>query len=165
MNIEQLYKKYYVQLYKFALKLTGCENVSNDLVQDVFVKAYDKRKILSSIENIRAWLYKILYNDFKNQYKRVKTFERIISEIEDEPLIVDTEKLYDKNEIRSIVKKAIESFPERDRSMLLLYYNGLSYAEIADVLEMNPNSVGKTLARNISKLTSNLKIQYHELFV
>lgn len=163
MNIEFYYNKYYVQLYKFALKLSKCEILSDDLVQDAFVKLHEK-KGLSDSSNIRAWLYKVIYNDFINQVKRSNTLEKILSLNESSERVSDTDKNYDDSEIRNIVINAIDLFPERQKAILLLYYDGLSYADIATVLEMNPNSVGKTLSRSISKLTNQLKQQYHELF-
>ena len=58
----------------------------------------------------------------------------------------------------------LEKLPEKDRSILLLYNHGLSYAEMAEVLEINPNSVGTTLVRAINTLKELLKHHYNEMF-
>ena len=58
----------------------------------------------------------------------------------------------------------LDKMPEKERQLLYLYHEGLSYNEMAEVLDMNPKSVGKTLARAIHKFQSILKEQHYELF-
>jgi DNA-directed RNA polymerase specialized sigma24 family protein len=45
-----------------------------------------------------------------------------------------------------------------------MYSNGLKYSEIAEVLNLNPNSVGKMISRTIEKFVKIVKKEYHELF-
>lgn len=46
----------------------------------------------------------------------------------------------------------LNKLQEKEKDILLLYHNGFSYAEMAEIMEINPNSVGKTLVRAIEKL-------------
>ena len=76
----------------------------------------------------------------------------------------DLHEEYAKNEKQSIVLEMLDKLTKKDREILLLYHNGFSYAEMAEILGINPNSVGKTLVRAIEKLKIILKTQYHEMF-
>jgi RNA polymerase sigma factor (sigma-70 family) len=73
-------------------------------------------------------------------------------------------KTYIKNEKQRIVMTELNLLPEKDRNLLILYKQELSYNEIAQILDMNVTSVGTTLARAIEKFSENLKKKHHELF-
>jgi RNA polymerase sigma-70 factor (ECF subfamily) len=68
-------------MYNFALKLTTDPDDANDLLQDTFLKAF---KYIDSFEegtNAKAWLFRILKNNFINDYRK-KVRNPIISELE-----------------------------------------------------------------------------------
>lgn len=165
MSFEQVYNKHYRELFCFAHHLTNCKFQCEDLVHETFVRFYEENRKGVPIQNSRAWLYKVLLNlhkttvsTDKRRSEKLQTIET--SEISDDDInkqIADAEK-------KEIVMEALKGLEERDRHILGLYRRGLSYSEIAEVLEMNKTSVGTTLARAIEKLQQNLKKNYHELF-
>ncbi|MFT3932814.1 MAG: sigma factor [Chitinophagaceae bacterium] len=53
----QLYDQYHQRIYNLALHITRTELIAEDLVQDVFIKVWEKRAGLSAVDNINAWLY------------------------------------------------------------------------------------------------------------
>jgi RNA polymerase sigma-70 factor (ECF subfamily) len=71
---------------------------------------------------------------------------------------------YTKHEQRQIVFEMLDKLGEKEKAIILLYNHGLSYSEMADVLELNPNSIGTTLVRAIGRLKETLKSHYHEMF-
>jgi RNA polymerase sigma factor (sigma-70 family) len=115
--------------------------------------------------NPRAWLYKVFLNQFKTQFeienRRINNNE---SMNESNDLIVDPHIDYIKSEKKEILIKMLDQLEEREKEILVLYHNGFSYSEMAEILEMNPNSIGKTLVRAIETLKQTLKIHYHEMF-
>lgn len=165
MTLEETYKTYYKELYRFAYQLTQSSSDSKDLVQNVFLKYNDVSSNRIKILNQRAWLYKVLYNIFLTQstnFQRRKTIEtRIYSK---QPGSYDPNEDYNKEELRKIMFEVIVSMQKKESVLLLLYYNGLKYAEIAEVLEINPNSIGKLLSRAIEKFVSIFKKEYNEMF-
>jgi len=64
---------------------------------------------------------------------------------------------YQRKERIELIRTALEQMHTRDRLILQLYMDGLSYTEMADVMEMNVNSIGKTLSRAINKVSALLK--------
>ena len=69
------------------------------------------------------------------------------------------------SELEQKIREAIDQLPiERKKVFVLSRYEGLKYKEIAEVLEINPKSVGTMLVRAIDKLKLLLKTEYHELF-
>jgi len=116
-------------------------------------------------ENPRAWLYKVFLNLFKTNIN-LNRHELNNSEIlvKAEERNFDLQSEYIRNEKQRIVIEMLEQLTKKEKEILLLYHNGFSYAEMAEVLEINPNSVGKTLVRAIERLKETLKIHYHEMF-
>ena len=161
MTFEEIYEANYQGLYRFAYQLTQSDEESKDLVQNVFLKYYEQQK---KITNTKSWLYKVLYNSFltlKSQEDRHRNIENQI--IKAQSRIIEPLEEYDKSEMKKIIFRIISSLPEKDRALLLLYYNGLKYSEIAEILEINPNSIGKILARSVKQFVEILKREYHEM--
>ncbi|UCG27891.1 MAG: sigma-70 family RNA polymerase sigma factor [Bacteroidales bacterium] len=161
MTFEKIYQTNYQGLYRFAYQLTRSDQESKDLVQDVFLRFHEQQK---RVTNTKSWLYKVLYNSFltmKSQADRHRNIENQIRNIQSG--IIDPHEEYDKSELRNIIFTAISSMPEKDSALLLLYYNGLKYSEIAEILEIHPNSIGKILARSVKQFVEKLKREYHEM--
>jgi len=69
---------------------------------------------------------------------------------------VSTEEEFIKNEKLSLLKRGLENLEIKDRIILGLYRDGLSYADMAHVLKVKKTSVGKTLSRAIEKLARQI---------
>ena len=165
MDFEKLYYRYYNEIHQFAFSLCFSRSKSDDLVQDTFFSLFKELKKGVELENPRAWLYKVTLNQWRNEYKqnrtiRAKNIQSNWSEINNHT----PETEFINQEKRRLVFERLEELPVKDRDILVLYQNGLSYAEIADVLDMKPRSVGTTLSRSIQRFKSKLKIKHNELF-
>lgn len=68
--LEALYQRYYKELYIFVFSLCGSESVTDDILQDTFLKALLTLK--DSHTNMRAWLYMVARNLYYNYYNRQK---------------------------------------------------------------------------------------------
>ncbi len=73
-------------------------------------------------------------------------------------------KIFSTEKNKQIVLKVLDTLPDNVKEILVLYNNGFSYAEIAEIMDINPASVGTTLVRAINKLKEILKLHYHEMF-
>jgi RNA polymerase sigma-70 factor (ECF subfamily) len=165
MTFNEVYIKHYNELRRFGRQLNISSELIEDLVQETFLRFYLELKKGISFENPRAWLYKVFLNLFKTDFSsnRIEVADSQGLRRVDEP-VSDFQEEYTKNEKQRIVIEVLDQMEKKDKEILMLYNNGFSYAEMAEVLEINPNSVGKTLVRAIEKLKETLKIQYHEMF-
>jgi len=164
MNFEQLYQLHYVAIYSYLRALLNHDAEAEDICQDTFVSLYQEMKKGGEPDNLRAWLFRVATNKSNNLFRRKKNYWEIIKIRKEEPGDGLEEELF-RRERRERVFKAIQKLEERDRQLVLLYHNELSYREMADVMGMNVNSVGKTLSRVIEKLTREIKSEAYELFV
>ncbi len=138
---------------------------SEDITQETFLKFYLEIKKNIEFQYPRAWLYKVYLNlartYFTNEALKKNNHE-ILSGSQSQ--ITDPHEEYSRNEKQRIVFEMLDRLPEKEKSILLLYNHGLSYSEMAEVLEINSNSIGTTLMRAIESLKGTLKVHYHEMF-
>ncbi len=165
MEFEEIYKLYYNEMKRFTFQLNIDENEKDDLIQDVFLKLYFEFQKNIKIENYRAWLYKTMLNKARNIHKTIKIHTEIDTDIYlSKKNYIDLHQEFDEKERKKIVLDTLNQMPEKEKEILLLYYDGLSYYEIANITEINYNSIGTTLVRAIQKFKNVLKLQYHEMF-
>jgi len=165
MSFDEVYKKHYQELRRFGRQLNLSDDKCEDLAQETFLRFYTELKKEVEFENPRAWLYKVYLNQFKTLYSLQKhNTKSQDSRLNSDELSADLFEEYSKNERKRIVFEVLDKLGERDKDILLLYNNGFSYSEMAEIIEANPNSVGTILVRAIENLKANLKIQYHEMF-
>jgi RNA polymerase sigma-70 factor (ECF subfamily) len=165
MFFDEVYDKHYNELRRFGHQLNIPAEKCEDLTQETFMKFYLEVKKNIVFNNPRAWLYKVYLNLFRTTYRSEKAEDHDagIDPIAQSAGIDIHEELV-KSEKQKIVFQMLNRLNQREREILLLYNKGLSYAEISEILDIKPNSVGTTLVRAIDKLKENIKIHYNELF-
>lgn len=164
MNFDQIYQTYYPELLQFARFMTNHREWGAEIVQESFVKLFEASRRGEYVENPRAWLYRVVRNHCINHNQRnrlVLSDDQAIYDGVQQADYADSEML---NERQRQLKRTISELPRQEQMMLFLYRKQFSYKEMAEVLQMNPNSVGKTLSRIIQKVTQKIKEVNHELF-
>jgi RNA polymerase sigma-70 factor (ECF subfamily) len=157
MDCNLMYQSYYRQIYVFIYRLTGNAEETSDLVHETFLKLYLSLKKGLIPENSKAWIYRIASNTCFTFLKRRAKFRDILKK-KSEEFLGDSESApyHPRNKIEqnlilkerlASIRKAFDKLPLKDRLILELFQNGLSYPEIARVLKMKEISIGKKLFR------------------
>lgn len=150
-----LYREYSKDLYRFIYSLIGNAEEAGDFTQDTFFKFYRQLQKGEKILKPKGWLFRAAANLCYNHLKRKKLFGVIIKKetprTEISPGDIETDLI--KEQEVHLLRKALEKLPVRDRLILTLYKNGFSTAEIARIIQVKINSVGKILARSVKKLS------------
>lgn len=135
------------------MHLVGDRTTAEDLAQEVFLRLY--RRPPDDLQAVGAWLHRVAtrvaydYTRKKSQQRRIQQREfEIGTAFASEP---SSEWLVLRNAEREAVVRALQQLVERDRQVLLLRYSGYSYAEIAEIVGINPNIVGTVLNRALSR--------------
>ncbi len=147
-QFRQLFREFYDPLCKYAFHLTTDRDSSEDIVQEVFTRIWEKHQEVITSLKIRAYLYQAVRNNcftFLEQKKRFPVSntdwqteeETAISwDITDEP-VEDNMRAY-----RDLLKNGIDKLPPKCREVFLLSRSGhLSNQEIADHLGISVNTV------------------------
>lgn len=147
------------ELYGAALRMTRNPSDAEDLVQETFLRAYRGFAGFEEGTNIRAWLHRILSNAFINTYRKKQRQPQTVSD-EEVPEWYLYEKLSASGAEPSAEARVIEALPDEDVqaaldaipeqfrvAVLLADVEGLSYKEIAEVLEIPIGTVMSRLHR------------------
>lgn len=146
------------RLYAAALRMTRNRADAEDLVQETFLRAYRGFAGFQQGTNIRAWLYRILDNTNKNNFRKSERRPKEASMPEDADDWFLFDRLADsadsaENQVLetipdSDVKAALESIPENFRiAVLLADVEGFSYKEIAETLDIPEGTVMSRIYR------------------
>lgn len=148
----ELVDRYQQKLSRYGRKfLLSTENIQ-DLVQDVFIKAYQNMQSFDTKQRFSPWIYRIAHNTFINALKKhshtpfsLFDFDTIIPHLAyDDPATREREQ----KEMRTLIDKGLQQLPPKYREIIILYYlEELNYKEIADILHVPTGTVGIRLAR------------------
>lgn len=157
---EAIYQKYAVTLSFFGFKLTKNKEIVNDAIQDVFINLWQKRAQLPQVQNIKAYLLKSLRN-------------RILRILESRSLTGNGEQpnegVQDSFEHRLILEELVEerltrlhaglqNLPTRQKEVInLRYFQNLKTEEIAEILDINYQSVSNLLYKGIKTLKKQIR--------
>ena len=157
---KELVEKHKISVLNLCLRFTGNKPDAEDLSQDVFMRIFQAAPRYEAKAAFTTWMYRIAVNLCLNYQRRKKllTFFSIDSNHGSEedhqrkiPDIISSERPdtdFEKKERQQFVQKAIQSLPENQRTVVILYrYQNLSYQEIADTLETSVSAVESRLFR------------------
>ena len=156
---EILFRTYYKDLCGYALNYLPCLDIAEGLVQDLFVTIWEKRKSIAIHTSFKSYLYRAVRNRCINYHRKAK-LENIanIDEISDETLRTSSFLgEIEENELREALESAIKTLPDRRRQVFILHrQEGLTYPEIAEVLDISVNTVETQMMRALRSIRSQL---------
>ena len=159
-TFEHIYNEQYRPMFRVAKKMVNCNQIASDIVQDVFISLYQKLNNGDIIRQPAAWLYRATYNKCIDHF-------RVQSSFSDNSILencyANDDFQSDKSEMIYTVNNVLSKMNPSEKLLTILYSEGLSYKEIAEVTGIKQTSVGKTLARTLQKFEQKFKSQYYEL--
>lgn len=164
MVIEHLFSIYFPRLNDFARKVVQDDVISQDIVQEVFVKVWEKRAVIENI-NMEAFLYRLVRNRCIDYIKHLRVVNKRMHEIQ---LSSKYEELYRidfvgnepyvmiEQELKQKIELTIQRLPERCREVFILSrMNNLKNKEIAEKLNINIKNVERHLSRALKAFRQN----------
>ncbi len=146
-----LIERYEQKMIRYAKKFLFDDTNATDLVQDVFIKAYEHIDSFDSAKKFSPWLYRIAHNCFINEIKRKLHEPLLVFDMDvffpGVPTGSPEEKAIEK-ELQVALDACINDMEQKYREVLILfYYEELSYAEISEVLRIPVATVGMRISR------------------
>ena len=166
--LEELYHRYYRELYIFVFSLCKSETVTDDILQDTFLKALLSLK--DSHTNMRAWLYMVarnLYYNYYNKQKKLLSMETEDLEQSTSAVFCVKSNSFVQNDIledvlqkeeRKNLWEAVNRLKGQKKEVIMLQYFGdFSIKEIAAMLKLTPGNVKVLSYRAKKELKEYLK--------
>ena len=150
-----LYRKYYVKLCRFAYYYLNSKELAEEIVQDLFLAFWDKREKITIDSNLESYLYISVRNAAFSKSRRINgkdnNWEDDIKDTEDSAHQFN-EELFSRK-----LKIAVSNLPERCRLVYCLkYIEGLTHTEIAQYLNIREKTIETQLYRALLKLRKEL---------
>jgi len=157
-----LFERHHGQLFNFLLRLTGNRHLSEDLVQEVFVRLLKYRHTYRGESQFTTWMFQIARNARIDHFRRSPREEvGMEDEIREHVSLLPTpsERAEHEEETR-IMLDALARLPEEKREVLLLHgLQGLKFEEIAKILKCSVNTIKGRAFRAIR----DLQVAVHQL--
>ena len=158
---EQIVKQHRQGMINVVYRMCGDPVLAEDAAQIAFVKAWMNLGRYRRDKSLRAWLYRIAVNsafDMLRKEKRMVDWDEKLAESKAQAQSEDPKMLLEKKERQEKVRRAVLDLPEASRSVLVLReYEGLSYQEIADSLEIPLGTVMSRLSYARKRLSESLR--------
>lgn len=146
-------------LKRYALRLTKCAHLAEDLVQDCLARALSRRHLFNNDANIRPWLFTVMHNLHVSNCRQAtvrSSFARSQMAVASEGREPGQEHIADLNK----VYRAINGLPKEQRDVVVLVtLQELSYQEAATMLGIPIGTVMSRLARGREKIRTVLKFE------
>jgi len=149
---------YHRKLHAYAFSLIDNKAQAQDIVQNVFLKTWQFRKKLNAKYPIQSFLYKSVYNEFINTYKKDKS-TMILQKKYYDFLYEEAEKIDEKGleKITEVVTKEIDKLPPKCKQIFSLSKKeGLTNIEISNYLNVSIKTVEAQITKAFSKLRESL---------
>ncbi len=161
----ELVVRYEDKLIRYARKFLSQPEDIEDLVQEVFIKAYTNIQSFDTSLRFSPWIYRIAHNVFVNELKRKSRFglgifdADIILPFLPAKEATDDEALAEESKLE--MEKMLETLSAKYREVLILhYFQELSYKEISDILQIPITTVGV----RISRARAELKLKHQKTY-
>lgn len=154
----KIYDAFLTPIYRYVV-FRFPQDLAEDLVADIFVKAWEKLHSYKSIANIpfSAWLFRIARHVVVDAYRGQRGFEEVSEDIVDEDIHNDPRHATERKLSMVHVRAALNGIPRYYREILLMHYvSGLSHAEIARSLRITEGGVRILKFRALRKLEALL---------
>lgn len=161
------------KLYNLAFRLVGDRQRAEEVVQETFLRAFDRAETFREGARVSTWLYRICAN-LSYDYLRAKRYRDAVS-LESRPSgnaeggtdslaerlpgpVEDPAEEAGRAEVRRAVRELMDALPDRERTVLILrHYEGMTFERIAEAMDLTSRTVQNCLRRARTKMFYGLR--------
>jgi RNA polymerase sigma-70 factor, ECF subfamily len=145
-EVPSLFGTHGASLYRFSRSMLDAPEEAEDVVQEVFLRLLQHLQAGGDRRNLRAWLFEVAANCCRDRLRRRRRWLPWRPELDRRTAPPESES----RDLR-LARAALRQLAPRDRLLLSLRAQGLSYSEIARAAGIEPVSVGRLLARAVDR--------------
>jgi len=148
----------------FVYKILGSREAAQEIVQDVFIKVWERRESLSGISDIGNYLFvltrNLTYNHIRDQSRASARFKQWADEMDIYENANATKDPEDHLELYlPVINAAISALPEQQRRVFeLAKREGMSYSQIAEEMQLSAETVKKYMKLALKSVRENVRI-------
>jgi len=159
-----LYERYHRQLFRFLFNMTRQKELSEDMVQNIFLRMLKYPDGFMGFGEFRMWMYHIARNALYDHFRKVKRTPAHSDLTNLDEIIVGeqyTDTMLEKEQELKILETAMDKLSDENRELLVLCrFQELKYHEIARILNTTEGAIKVRVHRALTLLRNNyLKIE------
>jgi len=159
----EIYTRYFDKLYNYGSKISHDAAITEDAIQDLFIELWNRRQNLNDqVKSIKFYLYTCLRREIIRRItKQNPTVE--ISEVESFEVELSHKSHYLSQQIDMELKKRLAAeidslTPKQREAIFLIYFDELSYQEVADIMSLKIKTVYNLIHQAITKLKGRREV-------
>lgn len=160
---KEIFFIYYSPLLRFVQNIVEDRQSAEEIVLDVMMKIWEKRKNLPSIINLRVYLYVSTKNmalNYLSKQRKVEILSLDNINIDFTPTALNPEQLMITAEMMRLINLAVNSLPPRCKLVFkLVKEDGLPYKEVAEILDISIKTIDNQLAIALRKISEAINLQ------
>jgi RNA polymerase sigma-70 factor (ECF subfamily) len=165
----QLADKQYRTLFNYAANFTSDREFIKDSIQELLIHIWEKRETIQ-IQFVTIYFLRALRNQLLQEFRRNNAANTLldideIGQLSDYQTVeteIEQSEIYSENQIK--VRSAINELPRRQKEAVFLkYFEGMDNEQIADLMQVNRQSVANLLFKAISFLKTHIQVLSHML--
>lgn len=154
----EIFRVMHPALLRYAIRLTGREQTAEDIVQEAFIRLWRRRQRLDPSESLRGLLYATVRNLAFNEQRDTKRRQNLLTEM-DQP---DRSPVPDATTGARMLQERMRAWinempPRRREAFQLSRFDGLSYSEIAAVMQLSVRTVERHIRLALAHLRKRLR--------
>lgn len=155
---KKIFLPYYQKLYRIAFRLLQDASEAEDMVQDAYIKLWDKRNELADIENTEAFAIVVLRNLCLDQLRKSKDHLHAKYEVDVPEQLSVIAQVETQDEL-DYIKQLVERLPEQQRQIMIFkHWDGYSDEEIEQITGMSAGNIRVSLSRARKTIREQFKV-------
>ena len=154
--MNMLLQNNYKALYGFTLKMTANEDLTEDIVQEVCLKAVVNINKFRGKSKFQSWLISIAINYYRDLIRKNKIIEYTEDKVSDNFINDESNNIIERIQVQEILKELNNMPYEKRISFILKHYYGYSYEEISKIFNCSEGTVKSRVFYTVSRLKKRI---------
>jgi RNA polymerase sigma-70 factor (family 1) len=137
-----VFDEYHQQLAAFVFTITRSRELTEEIIQDVFLKIWEERNTLPGLKNFTAYLFIVTRNHTLNAIRKLTQVRKKQEAVSHHFLQGEEEEVHSEN-YYTLLDNAVDQLPQQQKKVYLLRQQGLKHADIAYQMNISVHSVKK----------------------
>jgi RNA polymerase sigma-70 factor (ECF subfamily) len=153
-----LFNLFLPKLYPSAIKLIKSESAVEEIIQETFIKVWLNRDKLGEMENPGGWVFRVASNQCYDFLRMRALNDKLFVSTAVEPGGINvTHEWLDLKEVKRLIEAAVNELPEQRKKIYILSrHQGKTIQEIAETLQLSPNTVKNALVTSLKSIREYL---------
>jgi RNA polymerase sigma-70 factor (family 1) len=160
---KELYTSLYGSLFSFTKSIVASREMAEEIVSDVFINLWQRRKDLEKIENLKVYLYVAARNtSFNYLDKQKRTPTNRLDDLDSELISIyfDPEQLLVTADMLALIQKAVDLLPPKCKLIFkLIKDDGLRYREVAEILGLSVKTIENQISIALEKIGNSVPFE------